>query len=263
MRTRRPTTPPSSTPSSHRPRGRASSGAVPARAASGHRPSTSWATSTTAARTPTSSWALRGYHSLDIQWGNRHRVDGCLARPARLHRHVVRNCARYSNLSILEDAYGASASCPLTHSFALDAYADDLRRVRPEERPKPAAAGLEMNVRSRRPWPSSVQGGGKLIDLRTRLRPAGYKELLDKIDYERAAPWCWTAPVRAHQHGVPTVGRPTLPADAREKEIMQRLETGVHRLRSCNTIRFFLEAEACTRCTTTTCCSRVRAAGAG
>ena len=68
--------------------------------------------------------ALAGYHSLDIQWGNHDIVwmgaalgqRGCIA-------HVVRNCARYGNLSILEDAYGINI-LPLA-AFATSAYADD------------------------------------------------------------------------------------------------------------------------------------------
>ncbi len=67
---------------------------------------------------------LSNYHSLDIQWGNHDIVwmgaalgqRGCIA-------HVVRNCARYGNLSILEDAYGINI-LPLA-SFALEAYKDD------------------------------------------------------------------------------------------------------------------------------------------
>ncbi len=67
---------------------------------------------------------LSNYHCLDIQWGNHDIVwmgaslgqRGCIA-------HVVRNCARYGNLSILEDAYGIN-TLPLA-SFAMRAYADD------------------------------------------------------------------------------------------------------------------------------------------
>ena len=67
---------------------------------------------------------LANYHCLDIQWGNHdivwmgasHGQHGCIA-------HVVRNCARYGNLSILEDAYGIN-TLPLA-SFAMEAYADD------------------------------------------------------------------------------------------------------------------------------------------
>ena len=62
--------------------------------------------------------------NIDIQWGNHDIVwmgaalgqRGCIA-------HVVRNCARYGNLSILTDAYGINI-LPLAN-FALSAYKDD------------------------------------------------------------------------------------------------------------------------------------------
>ncbi len=68
--------------------------------------------------------ALAAYPNLDIQWGNHDIVwmgaslgqRGCIA-------HVVRNCARYGNLSILEDAYGINI-LPLAR-FAMSAYASD------------------------------------------------------------------------------------------------------------------------------------------
>ncbi|WP_276914700.1 fructose-1,6-bisphosphatase [Parvibacter caecicola] len=68
--------------------------------------------------------ALTEFPSLDIQWGNHDIVwmgaslgqRGCIA-------HVVRNCARYGNLSILEDAYGINI-LPLAR-FAMSTYAQD------------------------------------------------------------------------------------------------------------------------------------------
>lgn len=62
--------------------------------------------------------------TIDIQWGNHDVVwmgaalgqRGCIA-------HVVRNCARYGNLSILSDAYGINI-LPLAN-FAAKAYRDD------------------------------------------------------------------------------------------------------------------------------------------
>ena len=67
---------------------------------------------------------LMTYHSLDIQWGN-HDVlwmgaaagqKGCIA-------NVIRICARYGNLDILEDGYGINL-LPLA-TFALDTYGSD------------------------------------------------------------------------------------------------------------------------------------------
>ncbi len=67
---------------------------------------------------------LRKYHSVDIQWGN-HDVlwmgaavgqRGCIA-------NVIRICARYGNLDILEDGYGINL-LPLA-SFSMNTYRED------------------------------------------------------------------------------------------------------------------------------------------
>lgn len=67
---------------------------------------------------------LMDYHSVDIQWGN-HDVlwmgaaagqPGCIA-------NVIRICARYGNLDILEDGYGINL-LPLA-TFALNVYQKD------------------------------------------------------------------------------------------------------------------------------------------
>lgn len=67
---------------------------------------------------------LMKYHSVDIQWGNHdvlwmgaaagHR--GCIA-------NVIRICARYGNLDILEDGYGINL-LPLA-TFAMNTYRED------------------------------------------------------------------------------------------------------------------------------------------
>lgn len=67
---------------------------------------------------------IDNHPEIDIQWGNHDVVwmgaalgqRGCIA-------HVVRNCARYGNLSILSDAYGINI-LPLTN-FASKAYKGD------------------------------------------------------------------------------------------------------------------------------------------
>ncbi len=68
--------------------------------------------------------SLRKYHSVDIQWGN-HDVlwmgaatgqRGCIA-------NVIRICARYGNLDILEDGYGINL-LPLA-SFSMNTYRED------------------------------------------------------------------------------------------------------------------------------------------
>lgn len=67
---------------------------------------------------------LMSYHSIDIQWGN-HDVlwMGAAAGQLGCIANVIRICARYGNLDILEDGYGINM-LPLA-TFALNTYADD------------------------------------------------------------------------------------------------------------------------------------------
>ena len=64
------------------------------------------------------------YHSIDIQWGN-HDVlwMGAAAGQISCIANVIRICARYGNLDILEDGYGINL-LPLA-TFALNVYGDD------------------------------------------------------------------------------------------------------------------------------------------
>ncbi|HBA63547.1 MAG TPA: class 3 fructose-bisphosphatase, partial [Lachnospiraceae bacterium] len=67
---------------------------------------------------------LKKYHSLDIQWGN-HDVlwMGAAAGQLSCIANVIRICARYGNLDILEDGYGINL-LPLA-TFAINTYKDD------------------------------------------------------------------------------------------------------------------------------------------
>ena len=67
---------------------------------------------------------LMGYHSVDIQWGN-HDVlwMGAAAGQRGCIANVIRICARYGNLDILEEGYGINL-LPLA-TFAMSTYRDD------------------------------------------------------------------------------------------------------------------------------------------
>ncbi len=67
---------------------------------------------------------LMEHHSVDIQWGN-HDVlwMGAAAGQRGCIANVIRICARYGNLDILEDGYGINL-LPLA-TFALNTYEDD------------------------------------------------------------------------------------------------------------------------------------------
>ncbi len=67
---------------------------------------------------------IMDYHTVDIQWGN-HDVlwMGAAAGHKACIANVVRICARYNNLDVLENGYGINL-IPLAR-FALDVYGDD------------------------------------------------------------------------------------------------------------------------------------------
>ena len=188
--------------------------------------------------------ALMEHHSLDIQWGNHDIVwmgaslgqRGCIA-------HVVRNCARYGNLSILEDAYGINI-LPLA-SFALEAYKDDPcvafgLKGNPDLPPQE----LEMNVK--------IQKAMAIIQFKVEAQlideNPGFgledRKLLDKIDYENGTVMLDGVAYELTDTVFPTVD----PADPyrltpEEEEVMQRLEqafTGCEKLQ--RHMRFFLDA---------------------
>ena len=188
--------------------------------------------------------ALMEHHSLDIQWGNHDIVwmgaslgqRGCIA-------HVVRNCARYGNLSILEDAYGINV-LPLA-SFALEAYKDDPcvafgLKGNPDLPPQE----LEMNVKIQKAMAIiQFKVEAQLIDENPGFGLEGRK-LLDKIDYERG-----TVMLDGIEYELTdTVFTTVDPADPyrltpEEEDVMQRLEqafTGCEKLQ--RHMRFFLDA---------------------
>lgn len=187
---------------------------------------------------------LMKYHSLDIQWGNHDIVwmgaslgqRGCIA-------HVVRNCARYGNLSILEDAYGINI-LPLA-SFALEAYKDDPcvafgLKGNPELTPQE----LEMNIKIQKAMAIiQFKVEGALIDENPSFGLEGRK-LLDKIDHERG-----TVVVDGVEYELTDTVFPTLdPADPytltpEEEEVMCRLEQAFINCEKLQRhMRFFLEA---------------------
>lgn len=188
--------------------------------------------------------ALMEHHSLDIQWGNHDIVwmgaslgqRGCIA-------HVVRNCARYGNLSILEDAYGINV-LPLA-SFALEAYKDDpCVAFGPKGNPDLPPQELEMNVKIQKAMAViQFKVEAQLIDENPGFGLEDRK-LLDKIDYERG-----TVMLDGIEYELTDTVFPTVdPADPyrltpEEEDVMQRLEqafTGCEKLQ--RHMRFFLDA---------------------
>ncbi len=67
---------------------------------------------------------LQKFHSIDIQWGNHDILwMGATCGNQASIATVIRNCARYNNIGILEDAYGINIR-PLS-TFAMETYKND------------------------------------------------------------------------------------------------------------------------------------------
>ena len=188
--------------------------------------------------------ALMEHHSLDIQWGNHDIVwmgaslgqRGCIA-------HVVRNCARYGNLSILEDAYGINV-LPLA-SFALEAYKDDpCVAFGLQGNPDLPPQELEMNVKIQKAMAIiQFKVEAQLIDENPGFGLEGRK-LLDKIDYERGTVMLGGIEYELTDTVFPTVDlADPYRLTPEEEDVMQRLEqafTGCEKLQ--RHMRFFLDA---------------------
>lgn len=187
---------------------------------------------------------LIAHHSIDIQWGNHDIVwmgaslgqRGCIA-------HVVRNCARYGNLSILEDAYGINI-LPLA-SFATEAYRDDpCVAFGLKGNPDLTPAERELNVKIQKAMAIiQFKVEAALIDENPGFGLAGRK-LLHRIDHGRG-----TVVVDGVEYPLADTVFPTVdPADPyrltpEEEEVMARLEqafVGCEKLQ--RHMRFFLEA---------------------
>ena len=168
---------------------------------------------------------LMEYHSLDIQWGN-HDVlwRGAAAGQPGCIANVIRICARYGNLDILEDGYGINL-LPLA-TFALETYGEDPCSCFALKGSHPCSPGeKELNLRMHKAI-SVIQFKveGQLIrehpefNLESRL-------LLHRINYENG-----TIVLDGKQYTMKDMYFPTVdPADpyrlsAEETAIMKRLE---------------------------------------
>ncbi len=187
---------------------------------------------------------LMRHHAIDVQWGNHDVVWmgaalgqwGCIA-------HVVRNCARYGNLSILEDAYGINL-LPLAE-FARRTYEDDpCVAFGLKGDPDLTEREREMNVMIQKAMAiMQFKVEGRLIDENPGFGLQDRK-LLDKIDYGRGTVALDGKEYELTDKLFPTVDPANPYALAPEEEaVMQRLEqafVGCEKLQ--RHMRFFLDA---------------------
>ena len=168
---------------------------------------------------------LMTYHSVDIQWGN-HDVlwmgaatgqRGCMA-------NVIRICARYGNLDILEDGYGINL-LPLA-TFAIRTYGDDpctCFALKGAE--KPNQAEMEMDLRMHKAI-SIIQFKveGQIIQ-----RQKGFhledRALLHRINYEKGTITLDGKEYQLLDTNFPTIDlKDPYKLTDEEEEVMERLE---------------------------------------
>lgn len=128
---------------------------------------------------------LMDYHSIDIQWGN-HDVlwMGAAAGQAGCIANVIRICARYGNMDILEDGYGINM-LPLA-SFALNTYANDpCTCFALKGNDAHSAAEIEMNQKMHKAI-SVIQfkAEGQIIKKHPEFHLES-RNLLHRIDFEK------------------------------------------------------------------------------
>lgn len=129
---------------------------------------------------------LMRYHSIDIQWGNHDIIwMGAAAGSKACIFNVIRICARYDNLDILEDAYGINIR-PLTE-FVMEEYP---KQSGENFKPK---IGEKMKIQSNIDLLTKMQKAVAVIQFKLEEEiiknhpefEMNDRLLLDKIDYEK------------------------------------------------------------------------------
>ena len=187
---------------------------------------------------------LMTYHSVDIQWGNHDIVwMGAAAGQRGCIAHVVRQCARYGNLSILDDAYGINI-LPLA-SFALEAYKDDpCVAYGLKGNPQLTPQEYDMSIKIQKAMAIIQYKVEGQLALENPSFGVGDRRLLHLIDYEKGTITLDGVEYELTDKVFPTVD----PADPYaltpgEEDVMQRLEqafTGCEKLQTH--VRFLLDA---------------------
>lgn len=168
---------------------------------------------------------LQKYHSVDIQWGN-HDVlwMGAAAGQWGCMANVIRICARYGNLDILEDGYGINL-LPLA-TYAMRVYAGDpCECFKLKGTQRPDRAETEMNQKIHKAI-SIIQFKveGQIIARNPQFKLEG-RNLLHRINWEEGTINLDGTSYRMLDLNFPTVD-PEHPYQLteEEEEIMERLE---------------------------------------
>ncbi len=129
---------------------------------------------------------LMKYHSIDIEWGNHDIIwMGAGAGSEACILNVIRICARYNNLDILEEGYGINIR-NITE-FAMKEYKNDVPEMFKPKNVNDKDSKFDQIVMAK------TQQAATIIQLKLegqiiKRHPEFYMEdrlLLDKIDYEK------------------------------------------------------------------------------
>ena len=173
---------------------------------------------------------IMDFHSVDIQWGNHDILwmaaaagnEVCIAS-------IIRICARYDNLNILEDDYGINIR-PLS-TFATEIYGDDdCKEFIPKIFEYNKYSNSDKNIVAKIHKAISIiqfKLEGNLIkrhpeyDMEDRL-------LLDKIDYKKGIIEINNKKYKLTSNNFPTIDKDNpYELTAEEKEIIERLKESI------------------------------------
>ena len=168
---------------------------------------------------------LMDYHSVDIQWGN-HDVlwMGAAAGQRGCIANVIRICARYGNLDILEEGYGINL-LPLA-TFAMNTYRDDpCECFKLKGSPNYSASEMLLDVKMHKAI-SVIQFKveGQIIKKNPGFK-LDKRNLLHHIDYEKGTIELDGKEYKMLDSNFPTIDPKKPYALTKEEEdIMERLE---------------------------------------
>ena len=181
---------------------------------------------------------LMAYHSVDIQWGNHDVVwMGAAAGQRGCIVNVIRSCARYGNLDILEDGYGINL-LPLA-TYAMRVYGDDpcscFKLKGATDTDATDSEEMQMNLRIHKAI-SVLQFKieGQIIQRRPEFH-LEERAMLHRINYEKG-----TITLEGKEYPLSDTNFPTIdPEDPyrltpEEEEIMNRLE---HAFANCEKLQ--------------------------
>ena len=189
--------------------------------------------------------SLINFHSLDIQWGN-HDILWMGAACGNLSSitNVVRICARYNNIGLLEDSYGINTR-PLS-TFALETYKNDkCKKFMPKVFEYNEYDNSDKNIVAKIHKAITIiqfKLEGQLIKKHPEYKMDD-RLLLDKIDFKKGIIKIENHEYKLNENNFPTIDtNDVYKLTKEEKEIIDRLKDSFKSSNSLNNhIKFLYE----------------------